>query len=95
MRCNAPRDTISEIGLLEMDIREISAKYEFLYRRGIIHRPTLKERRAEQKKHGNVSLEKNTAEKREIIGNIYLKSQKEFLEYAQCTQSEFDMYVIN
>ena len=91
MRCNAPRDVIAEIGLLDVDIREISGKYEFLYRRGIIHRPSKKERRLELKKRPEENLEKHTAEKRKIIGNIYLKDQKQFLEYAQSSKEEFDM----
>lgn len=91
MRCNAPRDTIAEIGLLDMDIRELSAKYEFIYRRGIIHRPSKRERRLEMKKRAEEITEKHTAEKREIIGDIYMKTEQQFLEYAQCTQSEFDM----
>ena len=39
-----------ESGLLELDPIEMAAKYEFLYRRGILKRPTRKDYQREKKK---------------------------------------------
>ena len=88
---NAPRDTIAELGLLDIDIRELSAKYEFLYRRGLVLRPNKKERRLEKKKHGHILQEQNQARNRQIIADIYYKKEEEFLEFARCSREEFDM----
>ena len=91
MRMNAPRDTIAELGLLDIDIRELSAKYEFLYRRGLVLRPNKKERRLEKKKHGHILQEQNQARNRQIIADIYYKKEEEFLEFARCSREEFNM----
>jgi len=94
MRCNCPRDTMAELGLLGLPIEEISAKYEFCYRRGVISRPSKKERRLEMKKNkGKYFQEFHDEKKRDAISRIFASSHEEFLEFCEASARDFEIWI--
>ena len=94
MRCNCPRDTMAELGLLGLPIEEISAKYEFCFRRGVISRPSKKERRLEMKKNkGKYFQEFHDEKKRDTIARIFASSHEEFLEFSEASARDFEIWI--
>lgn len=94
MRCNCPRDTMAELGLLGLPIEEISAKYEFCFRRGVISRPSKKERRLEMKKNkGKYFQEFHDEKKRDAIARIFASSHEEFLEFSEASARDFEIWI--
>ena len=70
----------------------MAAKFEFLYRRGMIKRPTRKDYNREKKKYTKHEVEAKRAEMAEQLRQTYATSLEDFCEFAQCELAEFEMF---
>lgn len=70
----------------------MAAKFEFLYRRGMIKRPTRKDYNREKKKYTKHEVEAKRVEMAEQLRQTYATSLDDFCEFAQCELAEFEMF---